>query len=377
VVREPTPIAGLSGPAEAVSVGNGHACALVAGEAYCWGRNANGQLGDGGTTQANLPVKVRGLSDLIEISASYTHTCALAKSGATFCWGSNLSGELGSGNYLSSTVPVQLPGLVALHVGTGDKGSCALTKDGAVCWGENRHGRLGRGTRVRATTPVAPVDDRAAIELAVGSAHSCVRSIGGISCWGYGSYGATGSEIPSSATPLLVPGTTNIAGLAVGLFHSCGLQNGNAVCWGSNSYGETVGRGAGATPTAVDFGSATGTTTQLALGDIHTCVLHQDQVRCVGHGSEGQLGNDTFPFATGTPVTVLRSGAPLSGVERLFGGLYGTCAQLRTTREIVCWGYNNFGQLHDGSTTNRGSASPMLPFPNGALPTSIALGRSA
>jgi alpha-tubulin suppressor-like RCC1 family protein len=117
----PTPVAGgrsftaitLSGafptepPAPAVPVQGGaaHACALTAaGQAYCWGLNAAGQLGNGSLTDSLTPVPVSGGLTFSALALGASHTCGMRGS-SIHCWGSNGSGQLGNG----STTPTPLP----------------------------------------------------------------------------------------------------------------------------------------------------------------------------------------------------------------------------------------------------------------------------
>jgi alpha-tubulin suppressor-like RCC1 family protein len=67
------------------------------GAAYCWGRNASGQLGDGSADDSEEPVRVEGLSGVVSISAGQWHSCAVTGDGTAWCWGAGSSGELGNG----------------------------------------------------------------------------------------------------------------------------------------------------------------------------------------------------------------------------------------------------------------------------------------
>jgi len=68
---------------------------------YCWGRNFNGQLGLGHTTQLNAPTSFNAFYNIYSISGGGEHTCALetdpTNNRFTYCWGDNWFGQLGSG----------------------------------------------------------------------------------------------------------------------------------------------------------------------------------------------------------------------------------------------------------------------------------------
>lgn len=93
-----------------VSAGGNHTCVVASGAAYCWGLNASGQLGEGTTADSNVPVAAdtTGVLDgltVAQISAANQSTCVVA-GGAAYCWGYNSSGQLGNGTTTDSNVPV-------------------------------------------------------------------------------------------------------------------------------------------------------------------------------------------------------------------------------------------------------------------------------
>lgn len=112
VERTPVPVAGNPRFATLdVDVGNdagsqGYSCGVTTGgEAYCWGDNANGQLGDGTRVSRRAPVRVTGGLTFAKVSTGATHTCGVTTSGETYCWGSNNRGELGNGTQSPSLTP--------------------------------------------------------------------------------------------------------------------------------------------------------------------------------------------------------------------------------------------------------------------------------
>jgi alpha-tubulin suppressor-like RCC1 family protein len=127
----------------------------------CWGDDDSGQLGQGSTSPNGPPSLVLGLEgpfdelgETVSLAAGVAHACARTPAGEAYCWGSNYSGQLGDGSGESawSPVPVGLGGVDRLASGTLH--SCALLYGGElVCWGGNDFGQLGDGTNVARPTP--------------------------------------------------------------------------------------------------------------------------------------------------------------------------------------------------------------------------------
>src|SRR2546427_7389 len=165
--------AGAFTGAVTVVTGGYHTCALLGdGTMWCWGRNAQGQLGDGtagtGCAQTTglcspIPVRVGGITSPLAITAGGYHTCALLGDGTVWCWGRSVEGERGDGTPTSSSTPVRVGGItssaVAIAAGHGGLHTCALLSDGSVkCWGAlgpgNDVGQLGNGATAGSATPV-------------------------------------------------------------------------------------------------------------------------------------------------------------------------------------------------------------------------------
>lgn len=141
-----------------ISAGAAHTCALTTdGTAWCWGWNIFGQLG-AVTTEETSPyaLHVQGNHTFTALASGYRHTCALETGGEAWCWGQNTGGELGNGSTASSTVPVPVSGgHLFTDIVVGFSHTCASKADGAVwCWGSNTDGALGTGSRTNSPVPV-------------------------------------------------------------------------------------------------------------------------------------------------------------------------------------------------------------------------------
>ena len=157
IYQVPTQVTGLTSGVVAITAGMEFNCALLAtGAVQCWGRGDSGELGNGTTTSSNVPVQVTGLtSGVVAISAGDSYVCALMDSGALKCWGRNISGQLGDGTTTDSNVPVDVIGLdaPAKAVAAGGGQTCVLIEVNDVrCVGANYYGGLGNGTEDNSST---------------------------------------------------------------------------------------------------------------------------------------------------------------------------------------------------------------------------------
>ncbi len=93
-----------------ISTGGGHSCGLTAsGEVWCWGRNTTGQLGTGTAFNSSVPVRsAMGIGRVLQISAAGASTCALTEVGDAWCWGLNADGGLGDGTLVTRQNPVKV-----------------------------------------------------------------------------------------------------------------------------------------------------------------------------------------------------------------------------------------------------------------------------
>lgn len=292
--------------AVAVSGGAHHTCALTeAGGVKCWGWNGNGQLGDGTTTDHLTPVRLN-LRQVEAIAAGPGHTCAsTAKAG--LCWGDNYFGELGDGTTTDRSAPVVYAlesGIAVINTG-GYGHSCDVTRSGrARCWGLNGSGQLGDGTTTDHLTPELVIGLRSAVALAEGDLHTCaLTESGGVKCWGWNQYGQLGD---GTTTDRHSPTAVRATAIAAGYAHTCALIATVAIkCWGVNGDGQ-LGDGTTSQRNIAGFVRTFqhGGAVAIAAGNEHNCaVTESGGVKCWGRNQWGELGDGTTTDRL-TPVRV-------------------------------------------------------------------------
>lgn len=286
-----------------------------------------------------------GTTPVAGLIAASDHTCVITVEHGVECWGDNSTGGLGDGTTTSSTTPVDVVGLPAdnIAVAAGDRFSCALTAGGAVsCWGHNEFGQLGDGTWTNRFTPVAVVGlDRGVATIAARGEHTCALRDSRVLCWGGNIDGQLGDGTTTDRPePVEVSGLDEVSSIATGGEHTCAiLVEGGVTCWGWNVAGQL---GNGSTTNSLRPVAVKGLTSGVSAvttGGRHTCALMtQGGVRCWGYGEFGQLGNGS---TTDSSVPVDVSGLS-GGIASITAGGNLTCG-LRTAGGVACWGIDPTG----------------------------------
>ena len=145
-----------------IACGDESTCAVLAdGTARCWGSNSSGQLGVGtiDTRRHPNPEAVDG-AGFVRIAMLSATACALDARGETRCWGRNVEGQIGDGTVVNRPRPTLVPGVPAfVGISAGALQSCGATASGAVwCWGSTSSDGLGNG--VTMTTIGGPTEVR-------------------------------------------------------------------------------------------------------------------------------------------------------------------------------------------------------------------------
>jgi alpha-tubulin suppressor-like RCC1 family protein len=188
------------------------------GTVWGWGWAYHGELGNGAVpvSQTRTPVKATGLTDVIAIASGAYHVLALKSDGTVQSWGRNIEGQLGDGTFTERHTPVPVVGLNTVQrVRAGTFHSLAMRHDNSAwAWGDNG-GRLGDGTATRRTSPVQPIGVSPISDLAAGRSSSIFLKPDGAvwTCGANNNYGELGRPqgqitlTPLQVTALQFPAT--------------------------------------------------------------------------------------------------------------------------------------------------------------------------
>ena len=378
------------------------------GNAYAWGYNGFGQIGDGTTANRTTPVMVKKPAGVptdftyVQVAAGGYHSLAIGSDGYTYAWGNNDFGQLGNNTTANSSVPVRVhspngsgTGLKVIQVSTGMRSSIALGADGTVyTWGSLSAGN-GQYTSQQ-TVPAAVMDpaDASGVfhALQIGTQWSFNLAIGQdhyVYAWGYNNYGQLGNNTSDGLntntahpTPKRVfssSQSTAAAGpwlkatkVSAGGWHALAIdEDGNTWSWGRNIVGQ-LGNGSNSgdapnpIPQKVRYPTDAGTVTaiQISGGDSHTLAIDTNgNAWAWGISNYNQIG-DNAGYNRYSPVRVFasaqstRSAGPWLKVAQVSAGYFHSSA-IDTDGYARAWGDNRYGAI---GNPDAGSPSP-APMP--------------
>jgi alpha-tubulin suppressor-like RCC1 family protein len=354
-----------------------------------WGRNDFGQLGNGTSTSASTPVRVRlpGGTNVQQVRAGCDHTVALTSTGHVLAWGINGNGQLGNGSIASRETPVQVRiprGIKVIAVRAGCDFSLALTSRGGVlAWGDNFYGQLGNDTTTDSHVPVRvqlPAGTKVTAITAGGSFALARTSGGRVLAWGQNTNAELGNDsTTSSDVPLQVdlPPGVKVTIISAGYNFAVARAAGRPFAyfaWGANNLGQ-YGNGStagSATPVGV-IASVTGPghvhLASLFAGCGHTlALLSNGAMLAWGANNEGQLGNGTTT-SSDAPVVVKLGRTKVAAITASCDDSYA----LSRNGHVLAWGYDGEGQLGNGGAVN--SDTPLrVHLPSGWRASAVGSG---
>ncbi|GMV39870.1 MAG: hypothetical protein AMXMBFR64_15860 [Myxococcales bacterium] len=335
---EPAKDAAKAGPkAVQVAAGNGAACALMDdGTVRCWGRNDFGELGlPKSNDDAATPVQVPGVTDATWIvmggdpGSASDIACVGRKDESVWCWGHTRLFPDNATDGAPRAV-LDLKGIKALATGGGT--IYAVWPDGSVKgWGSAAFNSFGESDPSNSSDkPITQIPNVAgAVGVAAGQNHACaLLGDGTVKCWGY---------VNKKQDATLVEGVTDAKAIwaATQGGETCVSHGDTSVtCWTDYAAPAKKGDLAGATAIA---------------GRGHLCaLLAGGTVKCWGSNDRGQLGNGQVGSMSNAPVAV----QGITDAVSIATGANTSCAALKDGT-VKCWGYNQRGQLGDGTLMDR------------------------
>lgn len=334
-----------------------HTCRVAAGRLYCWGENAEGQLGVGDRVGRTAPERVGTFNDWLRVATGEHHTCAIRAPGVSYCFGGNSAGQLGTGDTTTRLEPVAVAyGKLLRELACGGDSCCAIDADGALaCWGDNLEGKLGQDDLFGspdATTPLVVAAGTRFRNVSVGQGHVCaIEDSGALACWGRNTNGelGIGPEPEQTRAPMRVGGASDWVSIGASQHHTCGVRDdGSLWCWGGNGHHEL-----GAPELDLEFAMPRQVGerldwTQVGTGWFHTCAVERGGgLWCFGRAIEGQLALERVqPLLEPNQVT------PPERWLRIALGNFHTCG-VADDGGLYCWGENDEGQLGAGDDARR------------------------
>jgi len=153
---------------KSISVGMYHICVIASDDlSYCAGNNSNGAFGDNTTTNNVTPTVVNRTGVLSgktikSIAAAERYTCTIASDNQAYCYGKNTNGQLGNNSTSDSLVAVAvntagvMNGKTLTSIMTGYMFASATSSDNQVYyWGKNTNGAFGNNSASDSLVPVA------------------------------------------------------------------------------------------------------------------------------------------------------------------------------------------------------------------------------
>jgi alpha-tubulin suppressor-like RCC1 family protein len=377
----PPAVAGLTW--KSVSVGFEHTCAIASNDrAYCWGRNDQGQLGDGTTTDRSTPTSVVGVTALRQVSAGYDYTCAVDNDGAAWCWGTFGGMATDQGKRRAVLTPARVfDGYVLESIQVSRTEVCGYVRStGIVCWGVQSLRASGANQVLReyqeSTVPLVVFSGDISSYSITSDRKCAIYKNGNLQCTNYAQTSprmAAGWKQIAVSEPYFGR-NENTSVIAQGF--ACGIRTDDTTgCLGLNTSGQLgigimnsrdypagSGNDGGGWSENVLWSDGASFAKQLSVavnfidvrvGADYACArTSAGEVWCWGASYAGQLGNGKLADAQPTPSKVLLD----KPVSMLSAGYSSTCV-VATDGTLWCWGARLGSVELPSAGTN---ASPVL-----------------
>jgi alpha-tubulin suppressor-like RCC1 family protein len=334
---------------------------MIAPMLWVWGDNEYGQLGTGNTSSRSAPVNTSGGGiNWKQVSCGYAHSAAIKTDGTLWTWGYNLYGQLGNGNTSNYSSPITTSGGGTnwTQVSCGYAHSAAIKTDGTLwTWGFNTPGQLGTNNTSNYSSPVTTSGGGTNWkQVACGQYHiAAIKTDGTLWTCGYNLYGQLGDGTTTNrSSPVTTSGGgTNWKQVASGLNTQIAIKtDGTLWAWGRNENGQlgTNNTSNYSSPVTTSGGGTNWKQVAIHRSNHMVAIKTDGTLWAWGANSVGQLGNsNTSNYSS--PVTTIAGG---TNWKYAVTGAAHTAA-IKTDGTLWACGWNNKGQLGDGTTTNRSS----------------------
>ena len=323
-------------PLPTFDLGSASTCAIEDGALYCCGVLQHEPV--------SRPVLMSADRAFAGVALGRDHGCAVADDGSLWCWGDNADGQLGTRDQLPRDAPTHVGGELRVRsLSLGDRHTCAIALDGALyCWGDGSEGQTGLGTRRRSLEPTR-VGEQSWVDVAAGANHTCAINADATAyCFGSAQYGALGTPREAALlSPMPIDDRRCLTRITAGKGFACATDpDGKVLCWGSNYEGQLAIDPAQKLQSAALESGVAERVHQLSAGAAHVCAVFKEAgpLLCWGTLSAFQYAGD--PKKTSMPI-VLKSVA--ANFMEVRAGGYTTCAR-DVTGKLYCAGQDSKGQ---------------------------------
>lgn len=348
-------------------------CAMIDNELKCWGKNTNRILGLGDTANHFTPTRILGplyfnqsyansatLPGYSPLSLGDHESCLIEYGGSLKCWGRNTNGQVGNGVLgVPQIAPFEIFPSGVTQVSVGTTTTCAIRNTALYCWGKNINGLIGGATS--AGSPSNFISEPRLLfaggvsSVSVGSSHACAVVNDSVACWGLNSSGQLGNQVNPgnfiSYLPVISQFNASALQVSVGLAHTCVLlSDGSLHCWGSNYTGQ-VGNGSITTNVLIPYPVFTSGVSQFWVSENSSCAIHQSKLKCWG-------SNDNQWIMASPDAAIMQPHEVFSeSVDQVSFMNSSACVRLPDA-SLKCWGANSYGKVGNGSI----SLSESVPF---------------
>src|SRR3989339_521606 len=353
-----------------IDSGSYHTCSIRANDSrvLCWGDGGYGKLGDGESTEKTNPTLTTDTSAYSSISTGSSHTCGIRTNDSrVLCWGYSAYGRLGDGqngvdvlnpNLTTDTSPYKKgfssgnETLVSIlgnaFINNYENWSLGCRAYDFISYSSWMNSSVITGLK---TTMISVKINSTTNESTDNINGYCKATDADSDDLAYQYQWYNGSTVFINGT-LFKEGT-----ISGGSLHTCGIRanDSRVLCWGNGNYGQ-LGDGStsahnNSNPNVTTDSSAY---TSISAGWRQTCGIrtNDSRVLCWGNGDYGQLGDGiTSAHNVSNPNLTTDS----SAYKSVSAGYQQTCGIRANDSRVLCWGYDNHGQLGDGQTANNGN----------------------